>query len=524
MPRSHLAGAWSCLALVPALFALACGSGEDDSGSSDASGGTGSGKGGSAGSNGGTGGTGGKGGTASGTGGTAGSGAAGAAGASGASSGGSGTGGSSGGGAGGSGGTPTECNGNCHYVRADASGANDGSSWDDAYTELPEELVRGHVYFVAAGDYPAYTFDDADAGTIPIRVVRATAGDHGDGAGWQEAYAEGEAVFGELVFETGAYEFEGRSALRAVGSFEGTVVRIEGDFIDFRGVDVDGAFAVDGDDLHSAGACTGMVVEGDNVTVAGSRIHDIADDGVVVGGSTNLSFEGNEIDSLMGCGTDGGCGMCDNGHSDGIEIYAVTNSRFIGNYAHDIASTATFFFGNWADTLGAGPDDYCENILIANNVLYNPETGFVIYLEDVRGVELYHNTIWGQHQGAFGGLAVGVDVTGLRMVNNAILSVNYSHLMSTFDAAEHQGDFNLFGKSNGQWEEADNDIVANDPGFVGIGDGDADDVPGAVATDFAPEPMSPLKGAGTNDTAYPLPTTDFSGAMRGSPPSIGAFE
>jgi hypothetical protein len=96
--------------------------------------------------------------------------------------------------------------------------------------------------------------------------------------------------------------------------------------------------------------------------------------------------------------------------------------------------------------------------------------------------------------------------------------------MSTYDAAEHQGDFNLFGKSNGQWEEADNDIVANDPGFVGIGDGDADKVDGAVATDFAPEAMSPLKGAGTSDAAYPLPTTDFLGAPRGSRPTIGAFE
>jgi hypothetical protein len=216
--------------------------------------------------------------------------------------------------------------------------------------------------------------------------------------------------------------------------------------------------------------------------------------------------------------------MCDNGHSDGIEIYAVTDSRFIGNYAHDIASTATFFFGNWADELGDGPNDYCENILIANNVLYNPETGFVIYLEDVRGVELYHNTIWGQHQGAYGGLAVGVNVSGLRMVNNAILSVNHAHLMSTFDSAEHQGDYNLFGKSNGQWEESANDIVDNDPGFVGVGDGDADKVEGAIATDFAPEPTSPLKGAGTSDTAHPLPTTDFLGMPRGSPPSLGAFE
>ena len=47
---------------------------------------------------------------------------------------------------------------------------------------------------------------------------------------------------------------------------------------------------------------------------------------------------------------------------------------------------------------------------------------------------------------------------------------------------------------------------------------------GAVPADFAPESTSPLRGAGTSDTAYELPTTDFSGAPRGSPPTIGAFE
>ncbi len=435
-------------------------------------------------------------------------------------SGGTGNGGTSGGG---SGGSLTECDGNCYYVRADATGANDGSSWDDAYTELPQTLVRGHVYFVAAGDYPGYTFDDAESGALRIQVLRAMVYDHGDGAGWQAEYEAGEAVFGELEFETGAYDFDGRSALRAVGSLRGTVVRIDGNGVNFRGVDVDGAFAESGGQ-HSAGACTGMNVSGDDVVVFRTRVHDAADDGVVVGGNTNFTFEANEIDSLHGCGTDGGCGLCDNGHSDGLEIYAVTNSRFVGNYAHDIASTSTFFFGNWADELGDGPNDYCENILIANNVLYNPETGFVIYLEDVRGVSLFHNTIWGQHQGAYGGLAVGVNVTGLVMVNNAILSVNYAHLMSTFDPAEHRGDYNLFGKSVGQWEEAAHDIVDNDPVFLGIGDGDAPKKDGAIAADFVPLAASPLKGAGTSDTAYALPATDFAGAVRGSPPTIGAFE
>jgi hypothetical protein len=416
------------------------------------------------------------------------------------------------------------CRDDCHYVRAAATGANDGSSWNDAFTELPPTLTRGHVYFVAAGEYPAYSFDDAEAGSQRIRVLRATADDHGDGAGFSDAFATGEAVFGELDFETGAYDVDGRGALRVVGAFAGTVVEIGGNSIDFRGVDVDGALLTSGNE-HTAGACTGIVVGGDDVTIAASRIHDIADDGVVVGGSSNFTFEGNEIDSLHGCGTDAECsGPCDNGHSDGIELYDVRDSRFVGNYVHDIRSTSTFFFGNWADELGGGPSEYCENIVLANNLLYNPDTGFVIYLEDVRGVTLVHNTIWGRHQGAYGGLAVGVNVSDLDLVNNVILSVNYAHLGSVFDPAEHRGDYNAFGKSLGQWQDAAHDLVANDPGFAGVESGDAPKLEGARPEDFVPETASPLAGAGTSTAAVELPATDFSGAPRASPPAIGAFE
>jgi hypothetical protein len=408
-------------------------------------------------------------------------------------------------------------------VRSGATGENDGSSWTDAFTELPDELERGHTYFVASGSYPAYTFDDATAGMAVTRVQRATVENHGVGDGWDPSFASGEATFGELAFESDDYAFDGAHATRVVGEFEGTVVSIEGDRVSFRNVDVDGAFAMTGD-RHSEGACTGMQISGTSVTVSGNRIHDAADDGVVVGGSDDFVFEGNEIDSLRGCGTDGDCGPCDNGHSDGLEIYAVTNSRFVGNFAHDIESTSTFFFGNWADTLGDGPADYCENILIANNILYNPETGFVMYIEDARGVRLLHNTIWGGHQGAYGGLAIGVDVTGLELFNNIILSVNYSHLGSTFDPAEHTGDHNVFGKSLGQWTDAPNDVVANDPEFSGIPDGDGAEVDGARPADFTPSTSSPAQGAGASDASLSLPAVDFFGTPRGSPPTAGAIE
>jgi hypothetical protein len=448
-----------------------------------------------------------------------GSGDAGSGGASGASDGGT----SGSAGAGGSDETPVVCVDQCHYVRAGATGSGDGSSWSNAYPELPPELERGHAYFVATGAYPEYTFDDAPDGTARILVRGATPGDHGDDDGWDDAFASGAAVFGELRFEAPGYDFDGSGAVRVEGSFEGTAVSIDADDVSFANTDVDGRFALDGD-THVEGACTGMNVSGNDVIVRGNRVHDIADDGVVVYDSDRFSFEGNEIDALFGCGTDGGCGPCDNGHSDGLEIYAVRDSRFVGNFAHDIQSTSAFFFGNWADELGNGPSDYCENILLANNVLYNFDTGFVAYLEDVRGVELFHNTIWGQHAGRYGGLAIGVNVEGLNLVNNVILSINFEHLGSVFDASRHQGDYNLFGISLGQWTDAEHDLVALDPGFAAIPDGDGAKVDAPTPADFTPTDTSPLRGAGTSDAPSALPTTDFFGTERGTPPTIGAIE
>lgn len=421
----------------------------------------------------------------------------------------------------------------CHYVRAGATGNGDGTSWANAWTELPDELARGEVYFVAQGTYPGYDFDDAPSPPEPltpccksIRIVRATRSEHGTNDGWDDAYATGESVFGELDFQTSDYVFEGRGAVRAVGNFRGTVVTITGDRTVFSGVDVDGAFETTGG-MHTAGACTGLEISGNVVSVSGNHVHDIADDGVVVGGNHDLLFEGNEIDSLYGCGTDGGCGPCDNGHSDGLEIYAVHDSEFIGNFAHDIASTSTFFFGNWADELGDGPADYCENIFLVNNILYNPDTGFVAYLEDVRGVTLTGNTIWGAHQGRYGGLAIGVNVSGLEIYDNVILSINYEHLGSTFNPAEHHGDYNLFGISLGQWTDSEHDLVALDPGFTAIPDADGAKVSDPMPVDFTPSAESPLRGAGTSDAYWPewwRNPSDFFGTVRASPPTIGAIE
>ncbi|WAS94217.1 right-handed parallel beta-helix repeat-containing protein [Nannocystis punicea] len=418
---------------------------------------------------------------------------------------------------------PTECaDDNCHYVRAGASGS--GADWDDASPELPAELQRGHVYFVAAGSYPAYQFDDAEAGDQDIRVLRASAADHGTDVGWDPGFAAGEAVFGELRFTSGRYEFDGRDATRVVGGFESTVVDIAAPAIRFLRSDVDGAFAERGG-KHTGGACTAMNISGDDVVVAGNRIHDAADDGVSIAGLVNLSFTGNVVHALHGCGTDGDCGPCYNGHSDGLELYDVADSEIVGNMIYDVASTAAVFFGNWADELGMGESEYCENVLLANNILYSPETGFVAYIEDARGIEVLNNVIWGLHQGAYGGLSIGVNVSDLDLYNNVILSINYTHIGGEYDPAEHRGDYNLFAYSLGQWQDGPHDIVAEDPQFSAIPGGEGPAIVDPAADAFAPAAGSPLIDAGwPGDADIVIPEFDFFGQPRGDAPDIGAIE
>lgn len=416
---------------------------------------------------------------------------------------------------------PVVCEGDCHYVRAGSSGS--GADWADAMAALPDVLEAGHVYFVAAGEYGGYTFDDGSDPATPTRIVRATASDHGTDDGWDPTYADGVAQYGPLVFSAPGVAFDGRGATRVVGAFEGTVVVIEASDVEVRGNDVDGAFAAP-DGSHTEGACTGMSISGDRVTVAGNVIHDVADDGVSIAGSTEASFVGNTVHALHACGTDGGCGPCYNGHSDGIEIYDIHDSELVGNLVYDVRSTAALFFGNWADDLGEGPSEYCTNLLIANNLLYAPETGFVAYIEDASGIVVVNNVMWGSNQGAYGGLAIGVDVEDLELWNNAIVSINYAHLGSSHDAAEHRGDYNLFGKSNGQWVDGANDVIAADPGFAGIGGIDDPAVEAPVPEDFVPMDGSPLIDAGwPGDGTIVLPD-DFYGVPRDEMPNIGAIE
>jgi hypothetical protein len=96
-----------------------------------------------------------------------------------------------------------------YYVREGAGGT--GSNWTNAYSSLPPTLVRGAIYYVAAGRYDGYTFDDAVAGSTPITIKKATVADHGTESGWQPAFANPAVFRGTLHFRTNHFVIDGQT-------------------------------------------------------------------------------------------------------------------------------------------------------------------------------------------------------------------------------------------------------------------------------------------------------------------------
>ena len=95
------------------------------------------------------------------------------------------------------------------YVRAGATGSNNGVDWINAYTNLPASLVRGNTYVLAGGSYPGRTFSDSGTSTITIRKASAALGDSSI-AGWNSAYESTQVVFnGGFTFTQGYYTIDG---------------------------------------------------------------------------------------------------------------------------------------------------------------------------------------------------------------------------------------------------------------------------------------------------------------------------
>jgi len=180
------------------------------------------------------------------------------------------------------------------YVRQGASGNGSGTDWTNAYPTLPATLVRGDTYWIADGSYGSYTFRTPLSGSSLITIRKATSGAHGTSTGWNNSYGDGQAAFGDFLFDYGYYVFDG--ATRNEANWADTAsygFRVSGslyssrlasgsnacaDNLTFRYVDVGGS-AGTGPSSAGVGAYLGGFGEGslacENWTLQRNHIHNV---------------------------------------------------------------------------------------------------------------------------------------------------------------------------------------------------------------------------------------------------------
>src|SRR5262245_40996904 len=283
-----------------------------------------------------------------------------------------------------------------HYVRSGATGNGAGTDWANAYPSLPASLVRGDTYYIADGQYPGYTFDDAASGSLVISIIKATPGNHGTEAGWLASYGDGQASWGPINFNSSYWVFDGQvgsgtGANESYGfkifySGSGRIVKLikfnnSPSYITVRHVDMAhaGAFGDNGHDIiYSLG--------GHHYTFSYCYMHDVGRAPILFRGTSDCVFEHCYIARNESNPTE---------HSEAISAFSGTD-RNIFRYCvfedmegtgcivfsgdgWEIYGNVIFFtpgytgdkFGNGAIATWSKPEYYTTNVKIYNNVFAN---------------------------------------------------------------------------------------------------------------------------------------------------------
>ncbi|MBN2102516.1 right-handed parallel beta-helix repeat-containing protein [bacterium] len=229
-----------------------------------------------------------------------------------------------------------------HYIRADATGNNDGSDWNNAYTTLPAELERGATYYISDGNYESYTFDDAEGETQYIKIKKAIESDYGTDAGWQSSYGDGQAVFDILTFSTSYWIFDGQKRddwengygfkIKPDESYQFNAtkgIRLSWtDHITFRYIEIE-QFGQQQFEVKQEGFYGPATSE---ILIQYSYVHDFMGNGILLHGENNIVEYSKIADSFGYGGT----------HSQGIQLFSnsVVNMTIRYNIFQDMRGTA----------------------------------------------------------------------------------------------------------------------------------------------------------------------------------------
>lgn len=415
-----------------------------------------------------------------------------------------------------------------YCVRAGATGANNGSDWNNAFTSLPATLQRGATYYIADGNYSGYTCDDLESGTALITIKKATASDHKTETGWNSTYGDGQAVFGSFVIMTDNWVIDG-----VVGGGPGSWTSGHG----FR---VNGSIQINPTYNSVHAWAVGQDNGGDNVTLNHIEIvgsgNPSTDDAV-----SNANNEGLFLSHLYTRDTDN-CPINLFFTSNVVWEYCY-HGRFVSSVEHH--AEIVFLYGKgdvtirwnlfrWVESTGGimihNPDS--QPVDIYGNVFYRASNETWSYGGDgvvggwsnrsdltIRNVRAYNNTFINVPKGAFG-LIGSTPNSGLVAKNNYFYNTgtglptgawtaDYNHYQDSGSEAEAngtQGSGNPFlsiDPTSNNFAQLNSATAAADPGvsaqyrtdwFGTVGTNR-----GAVQTSASPAPTpTPPDGAPSN--------------------------
>lgn len=425
------------------------------------------------------------------------------------------------------------------HIRAGATGANDGSDWTNAYTTIPNPLVRGDTYYIAGGTYTGdVTIASAESSTTRVTIRKATVSAHGSETGWDAGYATGQAVIeGSVIINNGYLTIDGVTGSGRTGhgiKIIDTVVSSGNAIITVASGAQSLELAhleIEGPGMGYSVGASGFKQNNISTTVKGHHLHhiyahDISQNGYffvnIVGTSYSdygLLFEDNVLDNsgYNIAGQHGQGIQCGSGAAASAQSYwIIRNSIF-----YNVTGTADIA------CLGYSVND---NFLIYNNLFYNENLSFdagswipyealkdasspgVIYFSSTSSsaeyVGIYNNTFYriGRNTIYFAGTS-----TNNVAKNNLFLSSRFSLIHQQVTATNNDyWDCNVIitsGSFGCPWNETAQQGESESP------------VVDAASANFQLKPGMNAIGGGEN--LYSIFTTDRAGNAR---PASGAWD